>query len=209
MRAQIDHVILGGPDLGELEAYAEEQLGVKPRPGGAHPGWGTRNSLVGLGGQCYLELVAPDPDQPEPDGPRPFRVDELREPTLVGWALRVSGLPDRVASARERGVDPGDPRAMSRTTPDGAELSWQLTPVDTDLDGMVPFLIDWDSTEHPSVGLEAVQLVSVRVRHPEAVRLRGALEALHAPRGPIQVRVGEPVRMSLVISTPDGQIILG
>lgn len=209
MRAQIDHVILAGPDLGQLEAYAEEQLGLRPEPGGAHPGLGTRNSLLGLGGQRYLELVGPDPEQPAPEGPRPFRVDELHEPTLVGWALRTPDLPDRVAHARQRGIDPGDPRAMSRRTPDGTELSWQLTPVATDLDGMVPFLIDWGATTHPSTGLPSVKLVSVRVRHPEAARLRSHLEALQAPRGSIQVRVGEPVRMSLVVATPDREVVLG
>lgn len=209
MRAQIDHVILGGPDLGELEEYAERHLGVRPQTGGSHPGLGTRNSLVGLGGRCYLELVAPDPGQPDPSGPRPFRVDELSDPTPVGWALRVSGLEDHVAQARERGFDPGDPRGMSRRSAEGAELAWQLTSVDTDLDGMVPFLIDWGGAAHPSVGLPSVKLVSVRLRHPQAARLRSALEALQSPRGPVQVRIGEPARMSVVIATDEGEVTLG
>lgn len=209
MRAQIDHVILAGPDLAELEEYAEAHLGVPARPGGVHPGLGTRNSLIGLGGRCYLELVAPDPDQPEPEGGRPFRVDGLREPTLTGWALRVAGIDDWVATARERGTDPGDPHPMSRTRPDGTELTWRLTPPATALDGAVPFLIDWGESPHPSDGLPAVKLVSVRFRHPEAVTLTGALEALRAPRGPVQVRVGAPVRMSVVIATEEGTVTLG
>ncbi|WP_161958520.1 VOC family protein [Ornithinimicrobium cavernae] len=209
MRAQIDHIILAGPDLTELEEYAEAHLGLRPQPGGAHPGLGTRNSLLGLGGQRYLELVAPDPDQPEPDHPRPFRVDELTAPTLTGWALRAPGLGDRVSRAREKGLDPGDPRPMSRTRPDGTELSWELTSLDTGLDGTVPFLIDWGDTPHPSEGLPAVKLVTVRVRHPEAARLSSALEALEAPRGPIQLRAAEPVRISLVIETERGPVELG
>ena len=209
MRTQIDHVILAGPDLTELEEYAETHLGLRPHPGGAHPGLGTRNSLLGLGGQRYLELVAPDPDQADPARPRPFRVDEVTEPTLTGWALRSADLPARVARARERDLDPGDPRPMSRKRPDGTELSWELTSLETGLDGMVPFLIDWGSTPHPSEGLPAVKLVTVRVRHPQAPRLSSALEALEAPRGPIQLRAAEPVRMSLVIATDDGTVTLG
>lgn len=209
MRTQIDHVILAGPDLTELEEYAETHLGLRPHPGGAHPGLGTRNSLLGLGGQRYLELVAPDPDQADPARPRPFRVDEVTEPTLTGWALRSADLPARVARARERDLDPGDPRPMSRTRPDGTELSWELTSLETGLDGMVPFLIDWGSTPHPSEGLPAVKLVTVRVRHPQAPRLSSALEALEAPRGPIQLRAAEPVRMSLVIATDEGTVTLG
>lgn len=209
MRAQIDHIILAGPDLTELEEYAEASLGIRPQPGGAHPGVGTRNSLLGLGGHRYLELVAPDPEQPEPARPRPFRVDEVTKPTLTGWALRAGELTERVARAREKDVDPGDPRPMSRMRPDGMELSWQLTSLDTDLDGMVPFLIDWGPSPHPSEGLPAVKLVTVRVRHPEAERLSHVLEALEAPRGPIQLRAAEPVRLSLVIATEDGSVTLG
>lgn len=210
MRARIDHVILAGPDLGELQEYAEAHLGIRPQPGGSHPGIGTRNALVGLGGRSYLELVAPDPDQPTPPHPRPFRVDELTEPTLTGWALRASGLAERVARAREKGVELGDPFRMSRTRPDGTTLSWELTGFDTDLGGMQPFLIDWGDTPHPSEGLPGVQLVSVRVRHPEAARLSSVLEALEAPRGAIQLRtMGDSVRLSLVVATGDGEVILG
>lgn len=209
MRALIDHVILAGPDLSELEQYAQDRLGVRPQAGGAHAGLGTRNSLVGLGGQRYLELVAPDPDQPEPQRPRPFRVDELSEPTLVGWALRASGLTEHVAQAREHGFDPGEPRAMSRTRPDGTELAWELTALDTDLGGVVPFLIDWGSTPHPSTDLPAVNLLTLRVRHPGAERLSGILDALDASRGPIQLRVGEPARISVVVLTEDGRVELG
>ncbi len=209
MRAQIDHIILAGPDLDELQEYAERHLGVRPQPGGSHRGLGTRNALLGLGGQRYLELVAPDPDQPEPAHPRPFRVDDLTEPTLTGWALRAPGLAERVERARAKGVEIGDPRPMSRTRPDGTELDWELTSVHTDLDGTVPFLIDWGQTPHPSDGLPSVKLVTVRVRHPEAARLSSALEALEAPRGPIQLRAAEPVRISLVIDTGDGTVTLG
>lgn len=210
MRARIDHIILAGPDLAELEEYAEAHLGVRPQPGGSHPGIGTRNSLVGLGGRTYLELVAPDPEQPDPERPRPFRVDELTEPTLTGWALGASGLTERVARAREKGVQVGDPFRMSRTRPDGSSLSWELTGFDTDLGGMQPFLIDWGDAPHPSERLPAVKLVSVRVRHPEAARLSTVLDALEAPRGAIQLRaMGDAARMSLVVVTAEGEITLG
>lgn len=209
MSAQIDHIVMAGPDLTELVEYAEARLGVRAQPGGAHPGVGTRNALIGLGGRRYLELVAPDLDQPDPARPRPFRVDELSEPTLTGWALRATGLADRVASARERGVSIGDPFRMSRTRPDGTSLSWELTGFDTDLGGMVPFLIDWGASPHPSDGLPGALLVSVRIRHPEAGRLSAVLEALQAPRGAIQLRAGEPARLSVVVATEEGEITLG
>jgi hypothetical protein len=207
--AKLDHLILGGPDLDDLEAYVEEQLGVAPRRGGSHQGWGTRNSLLGLGGPQYLELVAPDPDQPDPEHPRSFRVDELTEPTLVGWAVRVDDLASRVAQAREQGYDPGEPFSMSRRTADGTELAWQMTPTDTGPSRAVPFLIDWGQTPHPSDGLPAVMLQTFRIKHPEAADLNAALKALGVARGPIQLRVGEPVRLSAVLLGQHGPAELG
>ncbi|HLS46124.1 MAG TPA: VOC family protein [Ornithinicoccus sp.] len=209
MAAQLDHLIIGGPDLDDLEAYVEEQLGVAPRRGGSHPGWGTRNSLVGLGGRQYLELVAPDPDQPDPEHARSFRVDELTEPTLVGWAVRVDDVGSVVAHAREQGYDPGEPFGMSRRTADGRELAWQMTPTDTGRTRAVPFLIDWGQTPHPSEGLPAVLLQTFRIKHPQAPELNAAFKALGVARGPIQLRVGEPVRLSAVLMTESGRVELG
>ena len=69
--------------------------------------------------------------------------------------------------------------------------------------------IDWGSSPHPSDGLPGALLVTVRIRHPQAVRLSAALEALEAPRGPIQLRAGDPVRLSVVIATGEGEVTLG
>lgn len=209
MAAKLDHIIIGGPDLDDLEAYAEEQLGVAPRRGGSHHGWGTRNSLLGLGGRQYLELVAPDPDQPDPEGPRPFRVDELTAPTLVGWAVHVDDVAAVVAAARESGYDPGEPFAMSRLGADGSELSWQMTPTDTGDSGTIPFLIDWGQTPHPSEGLPSVLFQTLRIKHPQVEDVTAALKALGVARGPIQLRSGEPVRLSAVLMAESRRVELG
>nr|WP_306254593.1 VOC family protein [Ornithinimicrobium cryptoxanthini] len=204
----MDHIIIGGPDLDDLEAYVEGQLGVAPRRGGSHQGWGTRNSLLGLGGRQYLELVAPDPDQPDPTRPRPFRVDELTGPTLVGWAVQVDDLPAVVARAREAGYDPGEPFTMSRKAPDGTELAWQMTPTET-RDSGIPFLIDWGQTPHPSDGLPSVLFQTFRIKHPQVQDVTAALKAFGMARGPIQLRSGEPVRLSAVLMAEAGRVELG
>ena len=175
----LDHLVFGVPDLVTGVAAFAERTGVQPVPGGRHVGRGTANYLVGLGDHRYLEIIGPDPDQPEPPGPRPFGVDELTEARLLTWCARPDDLDRCVAQARARGYDPGEPAAMSRRTPDGTVLNWRLTP-DTVADGgIVPFLIDWGASEHPTArALPQLQLASLTAEHPRPAAVIGALRAL-------------------------------
>ncbi|MFD0857049.1 VOC family protein, partial [Actinomadura adrarensis] len=104
----LDHLVYAVPELEEGVAQVAELAGVAPVEGGPHPGLGTRNFLLGLGGRSYLETIGPDPEQAEPGRPRPFGIDELTGPGLVAWAMAVpSGdLDERVARARDAGHDP-------------------------------------------------------------------------------------------------------
>ncbi|MFC4529311.1 VOC family protein [Sphaerisporangium dianthi] len=183
----LDHLVYASPDLAAAVAWVAESTGVRPVEGGPHPGLGTRNYLLGLGGRAYLEIIGPDPGQPAPGRPRPFGIDELAAPALAGWALAVEPgrLDERVATARQAGYDPGEPEAMSRRRPDGTLLTWRLTPM---LSGPLPFLIDWGTTAHPSAGLPVVPLRSLAIIHPAPEKIRPALAALGAA---VPVRAGE------------------
>ena len=204
----IDHLVLAGPDLDGLAAWFSGVTGIDPAPGGAHVGFGTRNALVGLGGSTYLELIGPDPDQPEPDAPRPFGIDGLDEPRLVTWCLRPSvPLEEAVELTRRHGWDPGTIAAMSRRRPDGELLRWRLTlrPMSPDV-AAVPFLIDWLESEHPTESLPAsVDLTSLTVSHPDPDRLRSLLAAL----GAAGVRVtGGSRSLVAALTTPHGLVDL-
>jgi hypothetical protein len=56
----------------------------------------------------YLEIVGPDPAQPKPAAPRRFGVDDLKEPTLIGWVSRAQGLDALVVRARAAGIPMGN-----------------------------------------------------------------------------------------------------
>ncbi|MBE1530799.1 VOC family protein [Actinomadura algeriensis] len=171
----LDHLVYAAPDLAAAVERVAERTGVRPAEGGPHVGLGTRNHLLGLGGRSYLEIVGPDPDQPEPAAPRPFGVDDLAAPALVGWAVATADIDAAVTRARDAGVELDDAREMSRRRPDGTLLTWRLTPP---LPGVRPFLIDWGTADHPADALPVVPLRSFVIAHPAPAALRAELAAL-------------------------------
>ncbi|WP_222932700.1 VOC family protein [Nocardia yunnanensis] len=177
--SELDHVVLATPDLAGTVETVGRLLGVKPVAGGAHTGRGTRNYLLGLGNGAYLEIIGPDPEQPEPELPRPFGIDELSEARLAGWLVRVENIDAAVARARSAGYDPGDASDLSRTTPDGRILRWRLTfPAPSTGTQVVPALIDWGDTDHPANELPEVPLRELEIVHPHPEPVTAQLRAL-------------------------------
>lgn len=205
--ARLDHLVLATPDLAATVADFARRTGVAPAPGGVHVGRGTRNHLVALGGTAYLEIIGPDPEQPEPMGPRPFDVDMLATARTVTWAIGPPDLDAAVATARARGYDPGEIRPMSRRTPDGTLLTWRLTDGDTQHpSGLVPFLIDWGTSPHPTTsGLPVTPLLSLTATAPVPDEIRPLLAALDAD---LLLTEG-PVGLSFTLDTPRGPVVFG
>lgn len=203
----LDHLVYATSDLDGTVAELADRLGTVPQPGGSHPGLGTRNALVGLGGGAYLEIIGPDPTQPEPTAARPFGIDRLDGAALVTWCARPSRpLDDAIAAARHAGHDPGDPIAMSRVRPDGVRLEWRLTvpQVGGPHGGVLPFLIDWQASPHPASTLPpGVTLVQLRIEtpHPEAVL--AILDAL-GESADVEVVDGPRPTLSCLVQTGDG-----
>src|ERR1700675_1731706 len=125
--AAIDHLVYAVPDLDAAIDVLAARTGVRATPGGKHVELGTHNALIALGADTYLEIIAPDPEQPPPAMPRPFGLDALTTPRLVTWAVKAPDIDARVAAARAAAYDPGVVRSMSRNRPDGIRLAWRLT----------------------------------------------------------------------------------
>ncbi|MEV5873062.1 VOC family protein [Streptomyces sp. NPDC052101] len=203
----LDHLVLATPDLAATVADFAQRTGVMPVPGGAHPDLGTRNHLVGLGGRSYLEILGPDPEQPEPAEPRPFGVDQLAGPRTLTWAISPPHLESAIKTARARGYDPGPVHPMSRRTPDGTVLRWRLTDGGhAHPSGLVPFLIDWGSSRHPtSSGLPVTPLLEVSATAPDPEEVHGPLAALGTG---LALTTG-PVSLSFTVNTPNGPVTFG
>jgi hypothetical protein len=145
----LDHVIVGCRDLYEGIAYIEKFSGYRAEPGGSHPGRGTRNALLNLGHHAYLEILAPDPTQPQLQWHK--EIASLAEPQLIGFALRQKELDKFAKLLRERGVECVGPIPGLRTRPTGQTYHWQTLILADDLHGNLPFFIDWaDDSAHPS-----------------------------------------------------------
>ena len=198
----LDHLVYATPRLGETVADLAA-AGLPTVPGGPHVGLGTRNHLAALGGGAYLEVIGPDPDQPAPTGPRPFGIDDLAGPALVAWCARPRRPLDEVcAAALAAGHDPGAIGEMSRRRPDGVLLAWRLT-FPTAVPGVVPFLIDWLDSPHPSESLPVGPVLErFELRHPEPARVHEVLTAIGVA-GVANLATG-PVSLRAVVRTADG-----
>ena len=200
----LDHLVYAAPDLEAGRRRIAELLGVEPEPGGSHPRWGTHNALVGLGGQRYLEVIAPDPDVPDPREPRPFGLDDLNVPRLASWAVRAADLETRCDRLRAAGIDPGTILDGSRELPEGGLLRWRLTdPAAVRAGGVVPFLIDWRDSAHPADSLtHPLELVELRARHPAPPAIGPVLEAVGVA---LTVEPGERPGLVAVMDGPRGR----
>ena len=118
MERGLDHLVYATPDLDASVEELAERFGTEPVAGGAHPGWGTCNALVGLGTGMYLEIIGPDPTQSEPEHSRPFLIDDLPQDRLVDLGIPTSrprvptGVPQRRGPTRPG--PPNEPQQAGR-----------------------------------------------------------------------------------------------
>ncbi|HSE42256.1 MAG TPA: VOC family protein, partial [Acidobacteriota bacterium] len=116
----VDHLLLAINDLNRGIAWVEKNFGVKAMIGGSHPGAGTRNALLSLGGKRYLEIIAPDPEQKTYGFPIDVRT--IQEPQLVMWAAGTTNIQAVVKKATDAGLKMMGPFDGSRNRPDGRTL---------------------------------------------------------------------------------------
>jgi len=208
--ATLDHLLWAVPDLRAGVAELASLTGVEPVPGGAHPGLGTANYLVGLrgtAGPAYLEVIGPDPEQDLPADEVSLGVGHVRRSSLHTWAVRPADLSATVREAAEAGVDVGEVRATERTTPDGRLLRWRMTSrPQLGFGGVQPFLIDWLDTPHPSAGdLPVLTLTSLTAQATDVAATERMLGALGAP---LSVTAGPRDALRAVLQTPNGEVVL-
>jgi Glyoxalase-like domain len=139
----LDHLSYAAePDgLAGTTRRLEKALGARFYDGGTHPRFGTRNAILPLRRNQYLEVVEVL-DHPASDK-APFgqavRARSAAGGGWLGWVVAVEDIRE-IEDRLQRKAVPG-----SRHRPDGVELSWQqigVTGLQTD--PQLPFFVQWD-----------------------------------------------------------------
>jgi len=203
----LDHILLGCNDLERGIAFVEEQTGVKAAFGGVHPGRGTQNALLSLGERRYLEIIAPDPKQESKADLIAAYISKLAEPRLVTWAAHpanIAGLAQKLAKEK---VAAAGPTPGSRERPDGKVLHWNTLNLQNNLNGLLPFFIEWGADSvHPSVDApKGCALVNFEAVSPKPEVLRTKFRAIEIE---ISVGQGEKEMLRVRISGPKGEMEL-
>jgi hypothetical protein len=202
----LDHLVYVTPELDATIERLEQLFSVRAAIGGQHPGWGTKNALLSLGPKAYLEIMGPDPTQPEPKQPRPFGMDTMSKPRLMTWVVRTEDIQSVIDTAKRQGLDLGELQEKSRKKPDGSILKWTMTDLRKNRkDGTIPYFINWGASEHPAGNSpKGCRLTKLEVFHPDAKGVNELLKNLG-----IDLKVGlGTVALKATIESPKGQIVL-
>jgi hypothetical protein len=205
MTNRLDHFMYAAPDLDASVARFAEMSGVTAGRGGSHPGMGTRNALASLGGDVYLELIAPDPAQKIESG-YGATFARLTAPQVFTYIVKGSNLEALEATLTKFGIE-ADLFDASRKTPEGGLLQWRLLiPRANPFGEHAPKFIDWKDTPHPArTSTGGCTLESFEMGHPDAERLGALLRALDCA---LTVERSDKPFFRARIKTPKGALLL-
>ena len=202
--AAFDHILLGAADLDSGIRWVEERTGARAKFGGNHPGRGTRNALLSLGRNHYLEIIAPDPEQANVPDDRELK--QLASPRIIQWAIHSEDIAAAKREAEAAGVKTIGPQPGSRQRPDGKLLRWQTLGIE-ETTPLVPFFIQWETgTVHPSSDAPPLGTPkSLRFETPQPDEL---LRILRGAGIEADIRQAAQPRIVLLVETAKGVIEL-
>lgn len=210
---RVDHVSYAAEHDG-LQATAErlaKLIGVDPVDGGVHPRFGTRNVILPLAHERYVEVVE-CLDHPASDKAPFGQAVKARSEAGGGWLGWVISVDDIRPLEARLGRDSVE---GNRHRPDGIELRWRQIGVKGLMsDPQLPFYVQWaDPAIHPSVDahtsvtIEGLQIAG----DPERVT-----EWLGLPPGRTSTVIdftfvaphGTPGLLSVTFDTPEGKVVI-
>ncbi|MGL5864859.1 MAG: VOC family protein [Dermatophilaceae bacterium] len=208
---RVDHVVYAAErdGLRATAARLAEQIGVAAVDGGVHPRFGTRNVILPLAHERYIEVVEVL-DHPASDKAPFGQVVRARSECgggWLGWVIQVDDISKQEARLGRSAVD------GNRHRPDGVELRWkQLGVKGLQADPQLPFFVQWEQgVPHPSGDAHTgVTIESLRIAgDPDRVH-----EWLGLPADDTSAVIdfdfvsphGTPGLMSVTFETPRGGV---
>jgi hypothetical protein len=180
-------------------------LGVEPVDRGAHPGQGTRNILFAMDDDRFLEVLGPDPKQPQSRAPSLRR---LVEGALWWWAARSDAPLDDVRDAfAMRGVDVGPIEPGARIRPNGEWLSWETFDPAPAFVPALPFVIRWNDGPPVRARSPRCRLRSLRLLDPDPATLGTIVDEVGLADA-VSVERGGACGVRAVVSGPAGSLEL-
>lgn len=200
---RLDHVsyACAPGELAEVVQRIGSELGAAFVDGGIHPSFGTRNFILPLADNVYVEVVAAL-DHPASDKAPFGRAVRHRADEGGGWLGWVVAVDDIAPVEEQLGRASV---AGHRIRPDGTELRWrQIGVLDLIDDPQVPYFIEWDDEQcHPGRNGGPVQLASIELNgDPET--LKTWLGAVEIPAQISWVTNDEPGIVACGFQTPRG-----
>jgi hypothetical protein len=210
---RVDHVSYAAEHDG-LQATAErlaKLIGVTPVDGGIHPRFGTRNVILPLAHERYVEVVEVL-DHPASDKAPFGQAVRARSEAGGGWLGWVVAVDDLAPFEQRIGREAVD---GNRYRPDGIELRWrQLGIKGLMSDPQLPYFVQWaDPSLHPSTAANTqVTIDSLQIAgDPERVR-----EWLDLPADQTSSVIdftfvaphGTPGLLAVTFDTPAGKVTI-
>ncbi len=208
---RVDHVVYAAEHDGVF-ATAErlaKLIGVTPVDGGVHPRFGTRNVILPLAHERYVEVVEVL-EHPAADKAPFGQVVRARSEAgggWLGWVVCVDDIHEQEDRLGREAVE------GNRHRPDGVELRWkQIGVKGLQADPQLPFFIEWEpGAPHPSADADTeVTIESLQIAgDPDRVREWLGLPVDYTSSVIEFVFVaphGTPGLMSVTFETPHGEV---
>jgi len=203
---KIDHIVYAVLNLEEAMQWFEKLTRIAPIFGGFHTTQGTKNALVNLGNNCYLELLAIDKQNTAITAPRWMGIDQITAPQITRWSLKTNQSTKDSKVLKAYDAKMGQIQGGQRKMTNGELLVWDMImPLANPAVEIIPFMTDWQkSTTHPTLQLpQQCELLSLQLIHPTPLQLQAALNKLEIK---LKIKQGENPAIRTRIKCPVGVV---
>lgn len=209
---KLDHVSYAvlNNELADTVQRLGADLGASFIDGGKHPRFGTRNFILPLSNNVYIEVVAPL-EHPAAESVPFGQAVRRRAESGGGWLSWVLAVDDLAPLEEKFGRSAG---SGQRVRPDGVELRWdQIGVMDLLDDPQLPFFIKWNSeSAHPSTAANnqiSVSQIALSGNQSSVQDWLGqSFQTVTQDVNLVWVEDDEPGIASITFNSPNGSVVI-